>query len=162
MERNTKQRVYIETTIPSYYHETRVDPEIVVKSRWTREWWDTSGSRYELWTSPIVIEELEQGTYPHKSEALRIVRTLPVLPVNDAVVNVAEAYRDRHVMPKFPVGDAFHLAIASVHHCHFLLTWNCKHLANANKYEHIRHVNTLLGLSVPYLVTPLQLLTGGG
>ena len=51
-------------------------------------------------------------------------------------------------------------ALASFHKCDYLLTWNCRHLANANKFNHIRRVNTLLGLSVPTLATPLEL-TGG-
>ena len=55
-------------------------------------------------------------------------------------------------------GDALHLAIASYHRCDFLVTWNCKHLANANKFGHIRRINGILGLSVPSLVTPLELL----
>ena len=55
-------------------------------------------------------------------------------------------------------GDALHLAIASYHKCNFLVTWNCAHLANANKFGHIRRVNTMLGLFVSALVTPLELL----
>jgi len=39
-----------------------------------------------------------------------------------------------------------------------VLTWNCAHLANANKFEHIRHVNTMLGLHVPMLTTPIELI----
>lgn len=61
-------------------------------------------------------------------------------------------------MPKEPKGDALHLALASYHHCHFLLTWNCAHLANPNKFEHIRHINSILGLFVPSLITPYELL----
>lgn len=65
-------------------------------------------------------------------------------------------------MPSDPVGDAIHLALASYHSCHFLLTWNCVHLANANKFEHIRHINTVLGLYVPILTTPVELLNWEG
>ena len=43
----------------------------------------------------------------------------------------------------------------------FLLTWNCTHLANANKREHIRIINHRLGLSVPEIVTPLELISEG-
>ncbi|MBA7541756.1 hypothetical protein ES705_34072 [subsurface metagenome] len=60
-------------------------------------------------------------------------------------------------MPIDSKGDALHLALASYHHCHFLLTWNCSHLANANKFEYIRHINTTLGLFVPILTTPVEL-----
>jgi len=54
--------------------------------------------------------------------------------------------------------DALHLALASFHACDILLTWNCKHLANANKTGHIHHVNALLGIRVPVLAMPNQLL----
>jgi hypothetical protein len=63
-------------------------------------------------------------------------------------------------MPADPAGAALHLAFASYYRCHFLLTWNCQHLANANKFEHIRHVNSELGLFCPVLTTPFQLLGG--
>jgi hypothetical protein len=53
-------------------------------------------------------------------------------------------------MPADPAGDALHLALASFH--------KCQHLANANKFGHLRRVNGLLGLYVPVLATPLELL----
>jgi len=81
-----------------------------------------------------------------------------VLPLEDAIDDIVKEYISRYVMPKHPLGDALHLALASYHRCQFLLTWNCTHLANANKFEHIRHVNHLLGLSVPIITTPVELL----
>ncbi|EDN66668.1 conserved hypothetical protein [Beggiatoa sp. PS] len=56
------------------------------------------------------------------------------------------------------LGDVLHLALASYHKCDFLLTWNCKNIANANKFTHIKRINTLLGLFVPTLLTPLELI----
>ena len=76
-------------------------------------------------------------------------------------MEIAETYIARRVMPADPAGDALHLAIASFHLCDFLVTWNCQHLANANKFGHIRRVNTLLGLYVPMLLTPFELLAEG-
>jgi hypothetical protein len=61
-------------------------------------------------------------------------------------------------MPADPAGDALHLAMASHHKCDFLVTGNCQHLANANKFGHIRRINTMLGLFIPAIVTPLELL----
>ena len=61
-------------------------------------------------------------------------------------------------MPLEAQGDAEHLALGSFHNCDMLVTWNCKHLADANKFGHIHRVNALLGLRTPALVTPLQLL----
>jgi hypothetical protein len=49
-------RVYVETTIPSFYHEARTAPDIVARWGWTRRWWDSAPERYELVTSPAVLE----------------------------------------------------------------------------------------------------------
>jgi hypothetical protein len=54
-------------------------------------------------------------------------------------------------------GDAVHLAYASYYKMDFLLTWNCSHLANANKKDHIRRINAMLNLPTPEIITPLEL-----
>ena len=153
-----KRRIYIETSIPSFYHEIRTEPEMVARCSWTREWWDQQSHHYELVTSLAVIEELEERDYPTKSDTLALMESIPVLPVEDSIAEIVEAYIARKLMPIDVTGDAFHLAIASYHQCHFLLTWNCQNLANANKFDHIRRVNTILGLFVPAIVTPFELL----
>jgi len=153
-----KKRVYIETSIPSFYVETRPEPEMVARRRWTREWWDTRRGSYEVVTSFAVSEELEAGDYPNKADALRLIAGVPFLPVVPAIDTIIEAYIAHRVMPADPRGDALHLALASYNNCHFLLTWNCRHLANANKFDHIRFVNSELGLFCPILTTPVELL----
>ena len=151
------KRVYIETTIPSFYYEVRKEPDMIARREWTRGWWDNQRHHYELVTSIAVIEELEVGNHPLKASALKLIADLPILPILDPIEEIVDTYVSRHVMPNDPRGDALHLALASYHHCHFLLTWNCAHLANANKFEHIRHVNTILGLYIPILTTPVEL-----
>lgn len=153
-------RVYVETTIPSVYHEVRTAPDIVARRDWTRQWWATAFERYELVTSPAVLDELGAGVPERSAQRLALVRDLPLVPVEPAVVEIVQAYIGHKLMPADPGGDALHLALASYHKCDFLATWNCLHLANANKFGHIRRVNTLLGLYVPALVTPLELLGG--
>ncbi len=156
-----KPRIYVETTIPSFYFEVRSEPEMVARRDWTRQWWERAIETCELVTSAPVIDELERGDFPGREEALRLVEPLPVLAVEPAVLEIVQTYIARRVMPSDPVGDALHLAVASHHRCDFLATWNCKHLANANKFAHIRRVNALLGLFVPMLVTPMELMEAG-
>ena len=153
--------VYVETSVISFYHEIRTELDMAARREWTRTWWDSARQRHDLVTSPAVIEELREGDYPSRSECLELVGSLPLLAIEPAVVDIVEAYIARHVMPADPAGDALHLALASYHRCDFLVTWNCRHLANANKFGHIRRVNTLLGLYVPTLVTPLELVEEG-
>lgn len=153
-------RVYVETTIPSFYHEERTAPDIVARREWTRRWWDGARERYELVTSPAVLDELIGGIPERSAKRLALVRDLPLLPVEPALAEIIRAYIRHKLMPADPAGDALHLALASYHKCDFLVTWNCRHLANANKFGHIRRVNAMLGLFVPALVTPLELLGG--
>lgn len=153
-----KPSVYIETTIPSFYYEVRTRSDMVARRDWTREWWDSHLATYDGYTSEAVLEELEGGSFPGKKDTLRLMNDLPLLEINEPIADIVEAYISHQVMPRDPAGDALHLAIASFHKCDFLVTWNCQHLANANKFGHIRRVNGLLGLFVPAIVTPLELL----
>ena len=155
-----KPSVYIETTIPSFYHESRTEPEMVARREWTREWWDEHRERYELVTSEAVLDELEKGNFPAKDKALALLQNIPLLDIGEDIVSVVTAYLKHRVMPQNPTGDALHLALASHYRCDFMLTWNCRHLANANKFAHIRRVNGILGLFVPLLVTPMELIGG--
>jgi predicted nucleic acid-binding protein len=155
-----KPRVYVETTIPSFYHEERASTNIVARREWTRQWWDAAAGEYALVTSSAVLEELRRGKEARSLDRLALVQHLPLLPVDQGVVEIVQAYIQHKLMPGDPWGDALHLALASYHKCDFLVTWNCAHLANANKFGHIRRINALLGLYVPALVTPLELLGG--
>lgn len=155
-----KPKIYIETSIPSFYYQVRTEPEMVARQQWTRQWWDNCRDRYLLVTSVAVLDELGRGDYPNKEDIVALVSDLSLVSVELAIAEIIHAYIRHKVMPNDPVGDALHLALASYHKCDFLLTWNCNHLANANKFDHIRRVNVMLGLYVPSLVTPLELLGG--
>ncbi len=59
-------KTYIETTIPSFYHNNRSDPEAIAMERWTKKWWDHHSSEYHVVSSIAVINELRQGDHPRK------------------------------------------------------------------------------------------------
>jgi predicted nucleic acid-binding protein len=157
-ESMSQAQVYVETSIPSFYHTTRTGAAAAARREWTRRWWSTARERYALVSSDPVLDELRRGDYPSREAALEMALALPLLEMTPAVAEIVEAYVRHRLMPEDPTGDALHLALASYHNCEFLVTWNCQHLANANKYGHIRRVNNLLGLYVPVLATPLELL----
>ncbi|MDG4597746.1 MAG: type II toxin-antitoxin system VapC family toxin [Candidatus Contendobacter sp.] len=153
-----KESIYIETSIFSFYYDERPDPSIRVRREWTMEWWKNCRSNYVFITSTAVLDELSRGNKLHKGQALDLAMTLPAIAPTDEIAEIVQIYVAHHVMPKDPMGDALHLALASFHKCDYLLTWNCQNIANANKFAHIRRINALLGLHVPELVTPLQLM----
>lgn len=150
-----KQLVYIETSIPSFYYEDRTDEVAVTLKTWRQRWWDHSRHSYRLVTSQAVLDELNNGDYPKKENCIALLDDLPLLAIEPEIADIVENYIRHKLMPNDLGGDALHLALASYYKCDILLTWNCSHLANANKFNHIRRINTLQGLFVP---TPFELL----
>jgi len=151
--------VYIETTIPSYYCETRTTPRVVAWREATRDWWDHHSHRYELVTSQAARSELMRAPPSKARRALLLIKPLPILTEPRELSHVIEYYVQQRLMPaEAGGGDAYHLAMASLHRVDYLLTWNCRHLANANKVRHIAVVNARLGLHVPVITTPLTLI----
>jgi len=155
-----KKRVYLETSVIGAYFEERTDIVSTAQRFWTRRWWDEARQHYELVLSQAVIDELSHPDFPHSTESLKLIKNVPEVPIDSPVREIVTVYIQTHLMPRNPVGDALHLALASYHKCDYLLTWNCKHLANPNKFIQIRICNTSLGLYVPTLCTPNQLIGG--
>ena len=156
-----KQTIYIETTIPSYYYNVRPSAELKVLGQWTRDWWDKQRDEYELVSSSAVVDELRDGDHPLKKEKLALLNSVKMLAYTDEISRIVDVYIARKVMPNDPLGDALHLAYASFYKCDVLLSWNCQHIVNHKKAGHIQHINGLLGLHVPVLLTPFELLNKG-
>ena len=156
-----RKRVYIETTIPSFYYTLRTDPESVARMHWTRQWWDSHAEQSELLSSAAVIAELERGRGDQTEARIALLSNVEMLEINAEVNDIVRIYIDRLAMPNDPAGDALHLALASFHRVDVLLTWNCLHLANPNKMQHIRLLNYEIGLPIPVVTTPLNYFGGG-
>ena len=154
-----KKSVYVETSILSAYVDDRDDIASRFQRRETLHWWRQERDRFWLFCSELVLAELERVVFPGQRQAVKLARSLPFLPVTEAVIGAGKYYAEHHAMPQGDIGDAYHLALASVHEIDYLLTWNCKHLANANKVEHLRTLNLRLGLAIPTILTP-QMLVG--
>jgi hypothetical protein len=146
--------VYIETTIPSFYFETRADQRVRLWRELTRVWWTTVASQHRLVTSTYVIEELEQTAGDKRAKMLGLLDGVTVLPDDSRVPPLAAHYIEQMVMPDDESGDAAHIAAATVHGIEFVLTWNIKHLANVSKQRHLRVLNRRRGFATPDIVTP--------
>ena len=150
--------IYVETSIPRFYFETRERTRFQAMREWTREWWEAAILRDTLVTSEAVFAELARAPEPKRTDATALVKPLPVLAGGMDVDTMVDAYLTHKLMPKDALGDARHLPLATFHRCAILATWNCQHLANANKLAHIRNVNASMGMETPLLVTPFELL----
>ena len=150
-----KKSVYLDTTIPSYLFDKR--EQLQYPCIMTRQWWTEERQQYDIYTSLETVAELDQGNYPRKTEILEFVLQISQLEPVEEIKEIVAYYLEHHLMPQVASGDAVHLAYASYYKIDFLLTWNCNHLANANKKRHIRVINSRLGLFSPELITPLEL-----
>ena len=155
-----KPRVYVETTIPSFYYDFRDSPAVTTRREATRLWWADAEFRYDLLTSRFVHDELAAATSRDVVRRLALLAQIPSVPFVPEIAEIVRYYRLHKLMPAKPPHDALHLALASYYECDLILTWNCRHLANPNKAGHIQRINARLGLHVPKLVTPLGLLEG--
>lgn len=155
------ETVYIETSILGYL-TARPSRDIVVAAniQITREWWDTRRSDFQLYSSQAVVKETSQGDVVMASQRLEILRNFSLLDLNQSVLDLAEQFLERSNLPAKADVDAVHIAAATVHGMDYLLTWNCKHIANAQIQSKLAEISLDLGYELPILCTPYELFGG--
>ncbi|GFE68956.1 type II toxin-antitoxin system VapC family toxin [Chroococcus sp. FPU101] len=155
------ETVYLETSILGYL-TARPGRDLVVAANIeiTREWWDTRRSDFQLYSSQAVVKETSQGDVAIASQRLEIVRNLALLDLNQSVLDLAEQFLGRSNLPPKADVDAIHIAAATVHGMDYLLTWNCKHIANAQIQRKLAEISLDFGYELPILCTPYELLGG--
>ena len=88
---------------------------------------------------------------------LNVLQGLPVLPVSMEVESLAEAVLRSGALPLAALSDAIHAAVATLAQVDFLLTWNCRHLANPHLQKQLRAFMAARGLTLPEICTPIEL-----
>jgi predicted nucleic acid-binding protein len=151
--------VYIETSIISYL-TARVSRDLIVAGhqQMTEEWWSVQRNRFELWASELVVEEASAGDASAAAERLKVLNTIEMLDITEEAGFLATALIERGSLPAKASADALHIAIAAVHNVDYLLTWNCKHIANAEMRPVIESVCRNMGFIPPILCTPEELM----
>jgi hypothetical protein len=151
--------VYIETTIVSYL-TARPSRDLVQRAhqQLTRRWWRTRRSQFDLYVSPLVIQEAAVGDPLRARRRLAALKAVPVLDATSDAMELAEALAQAGAVPTEAVVDATHIAIATVHGMAYLLTWNCAHIANATMRTRIETVCRNEGYEPPVLCTPEELM----
>lgn len=151
-------QVYVETSIISYL-TGRVTRNVVVTAHQqvTRTWWNSQRHRYELFVSQLVLQEAAAGNPNMARQRLDSVRGMSVLATTQDAVRVAEELMQVKSLPAKARVDALHIGTAAVHGMEYLLTWNCKHIANARMRNLIEGVCRNSGYEPPIMCTPEEL-----
>jgi len=151
--------VYIETSIVSYLRQ-KPSSQVVAAARQilTHQWWADERQNYELVTSQYVIDEASGGDSVLALERLELLDGVPLLPDAPEIPQIAQRIMSLGILPPNAQVDALHISAAAHHRIQYLLTWNCKHIANAKILPRIHAVLGSLGIPIPIICTPEELL----
>jgi len=148
--------VYVETSIIGYL-TARSRDAVVFRARQelTRNWWDTHRERYDLVVSQLVLAEAACGDNEAAAVRLQLLAGIPLLDAADPrIETLANELVTAHLLPEKARSDAAHVAIATVHETDYLLTWNCKHIANAETLPKMYRLLADMGYAPPLIITP--------
>jgi hypothetical protein len=153
--------VYVESSVISYY-TARPSRDIVTAARQTltQEWWDDARGRFDLYVSVLVVEEAKGGGAEAAQRRMAAISGLPILEINDAAEKLGRQLLDEGAIPSSRAEDALHISLATVHGMDFLLTWNFRHINNAEMKSRIRTIIEAAGYESPVICSPEEL--GGG
>ena len=153
------ESVYIETTVISYL-VSRPSRDILVAAhqQTTNEWWSSRRQEFECFISQIVIDEIQAGDHEAAEERMKEIGDFAVLEATIEDERLTEAIIEAGAIPKRAVRDAAHIAVAAVNDIDYLLTWNCRHLANAQIIRRVSVICNTRGYSMPVICTPEELM----
>ena len=153
------EKVYIETSFISFLCGR--PSRNLLAAAWQQislDWWEYRRPLFDLYTSELVISEAGRGNEGAAERRLSYLEHLPVLNVTDSATALAQRFIDEGTMSEKAFGDALHVALAVVHSMDYLLTWNCRHIDNAQTKTLVRRLCIHEGLSFPEICTPQELM----
>jgi len=154
-----KPRLYVETSIVSYL--TAFPSRDLVRAahqQVTHDWWAVR-AQFELYVSQFVIDEASAGDSAAAAKRLAALQEATLLNTTQGAVSLARELVRVGDLPARAMVDAFHIAIAAVHGMDYLLSWNCKHIANATMRVRIESTCRSHGVEPPTICTPIELAT---
>jgi len=155
-----KPKVYLETTVPSLLTAwPSRDVVIAGQQQTTRDWWNDRRQGFRLFISGLVLMEARRGDVSAAKAREEVLSACEVLDNPESAQSLARQILASRLLPAKAAADAVHIVIAAVHRMDFLLTWNCRHIANATIVEDVRAVCFRSGYVPPVICTPLELMS---
>lgn len=154
-----KPNVYIETTIISYL-AARLSNNLIDAARQisTQYWWSTEKEQCHLFTSALVLREIERGDKAAAVRRFAFIEGIPELKIIPESVELAHLLLIHQALPPKANDDALHIAIAAVYGMDYIVTWNFRHIANASMRSRIEQVIMQSGYVPPIICTPDELI----
>ena len=151
--------VYLETTIISYLAALPSrDLVVAAHQEVTREWWRARRQEFEIFVSELVVQEVGVGDPEAITRRKDFLKGIPSLDLTQEVRRLARRLVEARAVSFAARADALHIAVATVHGIDYLMTWNCRQIANAESRSRIMRTSHLLGYVAPILCTPEELM----
>ncbi len=153
-----KPIVYLESSVISYL-TSRPNRDVIIAGRQatTLDWWENQRQRFELRISILVEEEISKGDPKAAKLRLETVADISSLTISDEATRIADLLLAKGAVPIGSEEDALHIGIAAAQGTDFLLTWNFKHINNAETKEAIIKLVESCGYKCPQLCSPEEL-----
>ena len=156
-----KKTVYIETSIVSYLMaRPTADLLAAAWQKVTLDWWEVRRGAFELYTSEVTVQEARRGDPEASARRLTALADIPLLPITQEASALAGALLEGRALPAKAGNDALHVAVAAVQGIDYLLTWNYRHIDNAETKPVIQDVCARQGHAAPEICTPRELMGG--
>jgi predicted nucleic acid-binding protein len=154
-----KKRIYIETTVVSYF-TARPSRDIIVAGHQetTRDLWPNLTAKYETYISAIVYEDAGKGDPDQAQMRLSAIEAFPMIDIDDDARFLAEKIIAGRGIPADYPEDALHVAVAAVNGMDVVVTWNFAHLNNPFTRRAIRRIVELEGYVCPEICSPQELI----
>jgi len=154
-----KPKIYIETTIISYLtSKPSRDIIIAAHQQITLEWWQSQRQLFDLYASQLVVNEARAGDKEQSMERLRALDEVELLQITDSALSLAKLLITKGAIPQKASEDALHISIAVVNGIDYVISWNCKHIANAKIRNKIDQVCLSCGYEPVIICTPEELM----
>jgi len=129
-------RLYVETSIVSYATAwPSRDITIAGLQQQARDWWANERIKFDLVTSQVALDEAGDGDPAAATERFELLDGLPLIDINTDVISLARRLIEAHTMPEKAAADSVH--VAALGGVKYLLTLNCRHIANAHELPRI-------------------------
>jgi len=153
------ETVYVETSVVGYL-TARLSNNLILMANLgiTQKWWDTRREQFTLYISQLVLDEVARGDVEMANRRLEILHDFPLLEVNEDVQSLAAQFLTKSNLPPKASDDALHIAVATFYGIDYLLTWNCKHIANAQIQKKLAQISIEAGYDLPTICTPNELM----
>lgn len=154
-----KSIVYIETSVISYL-TARPSRDLIIAAHQqiTHEWWENRRTAFQLYASQLVLTEASKGDVNASSKRMAILNDIELLELNKEANELAEIFINQKIVSEKVGEDMLHIAVATVYGTDYLLTWNCRHIANAEIIKKISKICIEEGYEMPIICTPEELM----